>query len=69
MAGGNRPRKIALTRIATSNVGIDRTVSATRIRRLSTQPPMKPAARPIVTPISIDTTTLASPISSEIRVP
>ena len=55
---GSSSRNTALTRIATSNVGIDSTVSPIRISRLSIRPPKKPAISPTVTPIVMASTTL-----------
>ena len=63
------PRNIALTRMATSRVGIESTVSATRISRLSIQPPKNPAIKPIVTPTAIETATAAKPMINDTRVP
>ena len=68
-SGGSSPRNTAETRIAISRVGIERTVSPSRISRLSMRPPWKPASRPTPTPISIETSTAAKPMMSEMREP
>ncbi|KAG1080755.1 hypothetical protein G6F40_015751 [Rhizopus arrhizus] len=55
--------------MATRIVGMLNSVSPTRISALSIQPPKSPAANPTNRPIASDSTTVARPITSDMREP
>src|SRR4051794_8446538 len=61
--------RIATTTIASSRLGSASMMSISRMIRISTAPPAKPAARPNATPSASDRVTTISPISSDSRAP
>ena len=68
-ASGNSARPTPAISSATRMAGNDSITSHRRIRKVSIQPPLKPASRPSTTPTSTDRMTDTTPTMSEMRAP
>jgi hypothetical protein len=68
-AFGNSARPTPSIRSAIRSAGNDSITSQMRMMKASVLPPTKPASRPSVTPINIETITDATPTNKEMREP
>ena len=66
---GNIARPTPAIRSATRIAGKDSITSHRRMRKVSSQPPLKPASRPRLTPTSIERMTEAALTTREMRAP